>query len=47
VASLDGVQEASCGVIDTGYNLGITLSVGGPEDDYLVKTIGVLEGAER
>lgn len=47
VAGLDGIHEVGCGVVDTGYNLGITFSVGGPEDDYLVKTIGVLEGAER
>ena len=47
VAGLDGIQETGCGVIDAGYNFGVTFSVGGPEDDYLVKTIGVLEGAER
>lgn len=44
VALLDALQEIFSGIIDTGNDLGITLGVGGPNDDDLVQSMLVLEG---
>ena len=46
VRGLDGLEEVVGGVVDTGDDLGETLGVGGPEDDHLVKGVGLLEAAD-
>jgi hypothetical protein len=47
VAGLDGGQQVVGGVVDTGDQLGVTLGVGGPEDDDLVEGVGLLEVAVK
>jgi len=46
VAVLDGVQEVVSGVVDALNDAGIALSVGGPQNNDLVETVGGLEVAD-
>ena len=46
MAGLDGGEEVVGGVIDAGNDVGETLGIGGPEDDYFVEVVRGLEGSE-
>jgi hypothetical protein len=43
MACLDGLQEVLGSVVDAFNDIGITLGIGSPLDNDLVKTIGSLE----
>ncbi len=45
MAALNGIKEIVGSVVDAWNNVGITLSVGCPQDDHFVEAIRFLEGA--
>ena len=46
VTLIDSLQKVIGGIVDTRNDIGVTLSVGGPHDDDLVKTVLLLELAD-